>query len=114
MIRRPPRSTLFPYTTLFRSRPESREDAAEAVELAPAAEPEVAAHRSAASRAKRTNPLSVATHTYDRSTATSRTADGRSSGTARVRNVACGMSQNVSPFVPPIHTPPASPAIAVT
>src|SRR5256885_6991339 len=24
MIRRPPRSTLFPYTTLFRSRPESR------------------------------------------------------------------------------------------
>src|SRR2546428_3399570 len=63
MIRRPPRSTLFPYTTLFRSRPESREDAAEAVELAPAAEPEVAAHRSAASRAKRTNPLSVATHT---------------------------------------------------
>src|SRR5256886_17350172 len=25
MIRRPPRSTLFPYTTLFRSRPESRD-----------------------------------------------------------------------------------------
>src|SRR5260370_2474263 len=24
MIRRPPRSTLFPYTTLFRSRPENR------------------------------------------------------------------------------------------
>src|SRR5258705_6952986 len=24
MIRRPPRSTLFPYTTLFRSRPESK------------------------------------------------------------------------------------------
>src|SRR5258705_7941037 len=24
MIRRPPRSTLFPYTTLFRSRPEAR------------------------------------------------------------------------------------------
>src|SRR2546430_12730369 len=26
MIRRPPRSTLFPYTTLFRSRPAYRED----------------------------------------------------------------------------------------
>src|SRR3712207_9504438 len=26
MIRRPPRSTLFPYTTLFRSRPDSRQD----------------------------------------------------------------------------------------
>src|SRR3712207_8599999 len=26
MIRRPPRSTLFPYTTLFRSRPDLRED----------------------------------------------------------------------------------------
>src|SRR2546430_12587469 len=28
MIRRPPRSTLFPYTTLFRSRDEERADAA--------------------------------------------------------------------------------------
>src|SRR5438477_9155143 len=28
MIRRPPRSTLFPYTTLFRSRPDARPDAA--------------------------------------------------------------------------------------
>src|SRR3712207_7001134 len=27
MIRRPPRSTLFPYTTLFRSRPEAGRDA---------------------------------------------------------------------------------------
>src|SRR3712207_7375256 len=27
MIRRPPRSTLFPYTTLFRSRPRHRQDA---------------------------------------------------------------------------------------
>src|SRR5207245_5216564 len=95
-------------------RPEPGEDAAQPVELAPAAELEVAAHRSAASRARRTNPLSVATHTYDRSTATSRTADGRSSGTARVRNVVCGRSQNASPLVPPIHTPPASPASAVT
>src|SRR3712207_8189310 len=37
MIRRPPRSTLFPYTTLFRSRPDSDENrdrrrAAEALE----------------------------------------------------------------------------------
>src|SRR3712207_8367252 len=29
MIRRPPRSTLFPYTTLFRSRVERREDGVE-------------------------------------------------------------------------------------
>src|SRR3712207_7264129 len=29
MIRRPPRSTLFPYTTLFRSRPKSREENAQ-------------------------------------------------------------------------------------
>src|SRR5260370_15693867 len=28
MIRRPPRSTLFPYTTLFRSRPDSRSSTA--------------------------------------------------------------------------------------
>src|SRR3712207_7861471 len=27
MIRRPPRSTLFPYTTLFRSSPDARQDA---------------------------------------------------------------------------------------
>src|SRR2546422_3305925 len=31
MIRRPPRSTLFPYTTLFRSRPATRAAAARAV-----------------------------------------------------------------------------------
>src|SRR3712207_7117145 len=29
MIRRPPRSTLFPYTTLFRSRPRQRQGAAD-------------------------------------------------------------------------------------
>src|SRR5690242_21054005 len=29
MIRRPPRSTLFPYTTLFRSTPQPREDGAQ-------------------------------------------------------------------------------------
>src|SRR2546430_9976451 len=40
MIRRPPRSTLFPYTTLFRSTPQSarREDEGEAPE--PAERPE--------------------------------------------------------------------------
>src|SRR3712207_7169005 len=32
MIRRPPRSTLFPYTTLFRSRDRHREDRAQAVD----------------------------------------------------------------------------------
>src|SRR2546427_4974847 len=36
MIRRPPRSTLFPYTTLFRSEP-PREGASHGVELRPAA-----------------------------------------------------------------------------
>src|SRR5438034_3204704 len=33
MIRRPPRSTLFPYTTLFRSQRMSRKDALRAVRL---------------------------------------------------------------------------------
>src|SRR5260370_12814596 len=36
MIRRPPRSTLFPYTTLFRSHVEERGGAAEREETAPA------------------------------------------------------------------------------
>src|SRR3712207_8185927 len=36
MIRRPPRSTLFPYTTLFRSHPPLRLRAAEHVRVAPA------------------------------------------------------------------------------
>src|SRR2546422_7933933 len=31
MIRRPPRSTLFPYTTLFRSRPRSRSETPECI-----------------------------------------------------------------------------------
>src|SRR3989441_13074900 len=36
MIRRPPRSTLFPYTTLFRSKPDfERETGATRVELGP-------------------------------------------------------------------------------
>src|SRR2546430_8191501 len=35
MIRRPPRSTLFPYTTLFRSLEEAREQLAIAFEVAP-------------------------------------------------------------------------------
>src|SRR3989454_5514248 len=42
MIRRPPRSTLFPYTTLFRSRPEDipwiEEDGVAGLEWAPEAE----------------------------------------------------------------------------
>src|SRR3712207_7444283 len=33
MIRRPPRSTLFPYTTLFRSLPEGHEIAGEVLDL---------------------------------------------------------------------------------
>src|SRR3712207_6875870 len=36
MIRRPPRSTLFPYTTLFRSRPGSRPAFGRIVMVAPA------------------------------------------------------------------------------
>src|SRR2546425_4113512 len=35
MIRRPPRSTLFPYTTLFRSRARSRSVPTESTRLAP-------------------------------------------------------------------------------
>src|SRR5688572_33282058 len=36
MIRRPPRSTLFPYTTLFRSTVEKTEDSPERLEWSPA------------------------------------------------------------------------------
>src|SRR2546426_8966837 len=39
MIRRPPRSTLFPYTTLFRSRPRGRGRRPAASSPAPAAPP---------------------------------------------------------------------------
>src|SRR2546426_7355942 len=46
MIRRPPRSTLFPYTTLFRSASRSGADGALVVDLTPEeAEPYVAAMR---------------------------------------------------------------------
>src|SRR3712207_7385557 len=38
MIRRPPRSTLFPYTTLFRSRARPGEDLPERVDVAAAAD----------------------------------------------------------------------------
>src|SRR5260221_10123643 len=38
MIRRPPRSTLFPYTTLFRSKEQTAREKAEAKEAAEAAE----------------------------------------------------------------------------
>src|SRR5260370_32319122 len=41
MIRRPPRSTLFPYTTLFRSQERSDEFATPFLEAPPAPEPEV-------------------------------------------------------------------------
>src|SRR3712207_7363322 len=45
MIRRPPRSTLFPYTTLFRSRPRDRELLLlPAGEVAAAAPPHVREH----------------------------------------------------------------------
>src|SRR3712207_7745318 len=40
MIRRPPRSTLFPYTTLFRSRGASRNRAHDAFQLNPDSPPE--------------------------------------------------------------------------
>src|SRR2546422_3632051 len=39
MIRRPPRSTLFPYTTLFRSRPEEWIDDRDPVPVIPARAP---------------------------------------------------------------------------
>src|SRR3712207_8578638 len=45
MIRRPPRSTLFPYTTLFRSADEQREDAADDAERDDRGDDERAAER---------------------------------------------------------------------
>src|SRR5438552_4303170 len=86
--------------------PQSSEDPAQAVELPAPAEAQVGAHRSAASRANRTSPLSVATQTYSASTATSRTGAGTSSGTVSMRNVARPMSQNPRPLVPAIQMPP--------
>src|SRR2546427_1914216 len=41
MIRRPPRSTLFPYTTLFRSRPPHRRDDRRAAHAPDQARPEL-------------------------------------------------------------------------
>src|SRR5256885_9260994 len=65
MIRRPPRSTLFPYTTLFRSR-----------------EPHVEAHRAAAHALWRDLELSVARHGP-----TLRRADGHLGAVALERGV---------------------------
>src|SRR5687768_17776125 len=47
MIRRPPRSTLFPYTTLFRSRPQLRIPAERRAQATPQLEP---GHRGDGSR----------------------------------------------------------------
>src|SRR2546428_14148034 len=74
--------------------PQSSEDPAQAVELPTTALAQVGAHRSAASRANRTRPLSVATLTEGGSTATSRAGAGTSSGTMSARNVARPMPQN--------------------
>src|SRR5690348_18019411 len=49
MIRRPPRSTLFPYTTLFRSRAAARPAPAQTVAATPPAARAAAAVREAAS-----------------------------------------------------------------
>src|SRR5213592_590641 len=95
---------------------ESREDGPQSVEFPARAEgqrPPPHCPRASA-RAKRTSPLSVATHSQRRSTATSRTAAGRSSGTWSTRKLARARSQNASPFAPPTHTPPSSGASAVT
>src|SRR2546427_8007068 len=54
MIRRPPRSTLFPYTTLFRSRVASADAAHERlVEVDPALEPAVVVHQLPPHRGRR-------------------------------------------------------------
>src|SRR2546425_8670870 len=50
MIRRPPRSTLFPYTTLFRSQPQQRESAAARAGLLPAEEVGIHLAREAAAQ----------------------------------------------------------------
>src|SRR5260370_25966985 len=53
MIRRPPRSTLFPYTTLFRSRARDRREAigADSRDSAPAARPAPTRRRERVARA---------------------------------------------------------------
>src|SRR3712207_7653094 len=50
MIRRPPRSTLFPYTTLFRSRPDGCRDAAARQRLPLLGRPAVTRRRSLSPR----------------------------------------------------------------
>src|SRR2546430_13109231 len=50
MIRRPPRSTLFPYTTLFRSSTTTRTGSRDASSRAHSPEPPAAAHAVTASR----------------------------------------------------------------
>src|SRR3712207_9227339 len=54
MIRRPPRSTLFPYTTLFRSDERSAEERADAEDAE-----EVARHRAALDPLRLTEPVEV-------------------------------------------------------
>src|SRR2546426_8013162 len=60
MIRRPPRSTLFPYTTLFRSHPAHAVDLGGLVGVHVGGEPE---HRAVLGRARRAQQL---THHGDR------------------------------------------------
>src|SRR5207245_1825555 len=78
------------------------EDGAQPVELAAGAEGKMARHqRRAATRSKRTNPLSVATQSIDRSTTTSRTAAGTSHGIVSTRAAPVRASTHASPVVPP-------------
>src|SRR5690348_586055 len=95
---------------------EAREGRAQDVELPAGAEGggRVAHRLRAASRERRTRPESVATQRYSPCTATSRTAAGMSSGTWSAFTAPDPRFQKASPVVPPIQTPPESPASEVT
>src|SRR3712207_8013581 len=73
MIRRPPRSTLFPYTTLFRSRPRSRNWPAEtrhthsSANRKPDSPPSAGTSRPAASRTTAVEPVGSAARQATRS-----------------------------------------------
>src|SRR2546430_17277091 len=90
MIRRPPRSTLFPYTTLFRSQParEEQEDAPDSPERAGEPAPETAEHT--LSPQMRRSPCRGTETVSVNAWAESSWAKMRRTGNARKRNLRGG------------------------